>query len=214
MKNDPRSWFAIEAELWQPPGTLKLKDWQRRIAIYLRKCSGVDDGDETRPLLVLRSNDRIAADTGLSLNKVEKTINRLRCWPTPNDPFIREHNGSEITLRPLPTKFVRCPVWLWESPLPEDLKDVFLFIRSRFRGKTPQGEELFTCSLWGRKQPSIERCCYVKGKRKGRPGREGHTPRKSQEDSEHPDSDRNIPRPQAGDQGEGHGGRDPCRQTI
>ncbi len=52
------------------------------------------------------------------------------------------------------------------------------------------------------------------GQAQRRPGREGHTPRKSQEDSEHPDSDRNIPRPQAGDQGEGYGGRDPCRQTI
>jgi hypothetical protein len=156
MSSDPRNWFAIDHDLWQPPGPKKLTWWQRKVAIYLRKCSGVHgDGKDQRPDVVLRSLSRIATDTDLSESKVEKAVQRLRKWPSRRQPFVQQHNNTEVALRPLPRWFVRCPNWLWKSPLPDDLKDVFLFIRSRFTGKTIDGQELFDCNLWGTRQPSI-----------------------------------------------------------
>ena len=154
-------WFPVDAELWQTPRSkrTKLTWFTRRVAIYLRYRA--DRKEET----VLASVPRIAADTQLSENKVKLSLKELSRWPSRRRRFILKHHKSDnkIILRPAPTPFVRCHRWLWESALPEDLKDILLFIRSRFTGKAEDGTELFDCNRFGQKQPSILHCCYVKG---------------------------------------------------
>ena len=157
--SSPPPWFPVDAELWQEPGPHKLPWYARRVAVYLR--SRADREDE----LVLTSTQRIVADTKLSGKKVRLSLEQLKTWPSRRQRFIRSYQPkyNRITLRPLPIPFVRCYRWLWESPLPDDLKDIILFVRSRFAGKTNDGQELFDCNRQGRRQPSILRCCYLRG---------------------------------------------------
>ena len=157
---DTRQSFWVDSELWQPPGENKLRWWERKLALYLRKVAGVfNDSGEIHPHAVLKAVSTMAAATGLSENKVRLAIARLRSWPK-DDPFITD--GDQILLRPLPAKKVRIAMWLWESPLPDDWKDVLWFVRSQFVGKDDRGE-IFRCAIMGRRMPSILRCCYVSG---------------------------------------------------
>jgi len=162
----PPPWFPLDAELWQTPGPHKLPWYVRKVAVYLRSRADLKDH------VVLASIQRIAADTGLSRDKVKLSLDRLRTWPSRRQRFVHSYHlkDNRIVLRPFPFQgkgsvpFVRCYRWLWESPLPDDLKDILLFIRSRFTKKAIDGRELFDCNCYGREQPSILRCCYLKGR--------------------------------------------------
>jgi hypothetical protein len=165
MAEDPRLWFRVDADLWQMERKLS---WQvRKIAIYLRRASGpfpLKDG-QVVPNLAKRSLERIANDNGLSERRAEKAIAVLRSWPSRRNAFIAQADRKRgiYVLRPLPARWVRAYRWLLDSSLLDDIKDVLLFIRSRFAHKTKGGAELFDCNLYGEVQPSIRRCCRLNG---------------------------------------------------
>ena len=87
---DTRQSFWVDSELWQPPGENKLRWWERKLALYLRKVAGVFEGTgEIHPHAVLKAVSTMAAATGLSENKVRLALTRLRSWPE-DDPFITD----------------------------------------------------------------------------------------------------------------------------
>jgi len=166
-------WFLVDSELWQEPGDLKL-DWAtRKLAIYLRDAEGKwpIKGKKTDHVVV-RAQKTICADFGISKNQLKKSIERLRVWPSRRRRFIKSYqlDGDNLTLilRPIPkqkkgTHFVRVYRWLWESNLPDAVKDIVLFTRTRFEGKDADDNELFSLRMKGDRQPSILRCCYLGG---------------------------------------------------
>lgn len=169
-KNTRSKWFAVDSALWQEPGPLKL-DWPtRKLAIYLREAAGVhDDGDEVRSHVVLRSEKRIMQDLKLSKRVLQNSIKKLQSWPSRRQRFIQSYDPqtSYFALRELlPVKggprFVRVYRWFWEAAgIPDTIKDILLFTKTRFEGKDGS-DELFSMSIKGMKQPSILRCCYIK----------------------------------------------------
>ena len=160
MSEDPREWFPVDADLWQSPGPGKLSWRTRLLAIYLRSTA-TPHGD--RPNVALRTIPTMAEQTGLSARACKSGIATLESWCGDGDsPFI-DNQDDGIMLRPVPRRFVRCQRWLWDSPLPFDIKDVVLFIRSRFAAKTPDGRDLFLCNLYGHQQLSIRQCCHLAG---------------------------------------------------
>ncbi len=127
--------------------------------------------------------------------QVKKSLDTLTCWPSRRRSFIQHRHRKEgiIVLRPITARWVKAYRAVWDSSLPDSYKDVLFFVWSQFAGKVPHsggefntmenlgasdgesdpmenrgGKALFRCSLFGRQQPSIWRCCYVGGRNKMR----------------------------------------------
>jgi len=177
----PPPYFQVESELWQDASPLKLNWTTRKVAIYLREAASHDPDH-----VALRSVKRIMANLDLSKYQVESAIKKLRSWPSRRKRFVQcwDKRNSRFVLRPIPQKdqqhgrttseHTKVYRWFWELQCPDVMKDIFLFICSQFETKDSAGNEVFRCSKFGRKAPSIINCCYIPtdGKlRRKHPGR-------------------------------------------
>jgi len=169
----PPPYFMVESELWQEPGSLKLNWTTRKVAIYLRDAASHDPDN-----VALRSVKRIMADLDLSKYQVISATKKLRNWPSRRKRFIQswDKRTHRFVLRPIPPKdqqhgritstHTKVYRWFWQLSCPDVMKDIFLFICSQFETKDPAGNEVFRCSKFGRKAPSIINCCQIKTGRK------------------------------------------------
>ncbi len=143
--------FWVDKDLWNAADKL---NWAtRKLAITLRGIAGASN-------LVIKTNAELATESRLDPRTVRKGLRLLSLWRGNGDqPFLTR--DDRIHLRPLKNAFIAYSRKLWNSRLPEDIKDIWGFIEASWsRDGTKR-----VCKFGNREAkkcvPSIEQTCLV-----------------------------------------------------
>lgn len=163
--------IMVEPEIIQPAGSkLKLTWKETKLLISLRMAAGPFGDDQN---VAMRSDERLMQESGFKTAKgLNKAIEKLKNWPSRRKSVIQSVKGSNIYMRPLNTndkkrkgvKFIKIYRWLWEAKhVPDSLKSIIWFARTKFERKTKDGTEVFSLPIRSTDQTSIIKCCHLTG---------------------------------------------------